>query len=312
MLLFFFPKKEKKTTVLSQSKGSEKMKHTFIRERALSRHNCRYKDVNWYEYSEEEQQAARMPRRARTRASPPKIKRMNDEYSRRYFEWLLLNNFGAGDFHVTLTFAKVLSKEAAQRELNNYIRRLRRLYRRYGEPLDYLYVTEGKPDGAKDNPRLHYHIVLRGGPPRDEIEKLWKLGTANCDNLQPDPYEGLTALARYLMKSRKSAEKYERVWNCSQSLKRPDDVIDDNSVSRKRMRKLQTAARNDEVKRYLERIYIGWIVLSAEVGTNEVTGRPYAHIRLIRRERYGHYIKLYKAVKGKSPPNSQKKPIERI
>ncbi len=282
------------------------MKHTFIREKSLSGHNCRYKDVSWFEYSEEEQQAARRTRRKRTRASPPKTKRLNDEYSCRYFEWMLHNNFGAGDHHTTLTFAKLPSVKGAKREFDNYIRRLRRLYKRNGVPFDYLYVTEGKPDGDKAHPRLHYHIVLRGGPPRDDIERLWKLGTANCDNLQPDQREGLTSLARYLMKSRKSAEKYERVWNCSQSLKRPDEVTDDNAVSRKRMRKLQDAARNDEVKRYLEHIYIGWIVLSAEVGTNDVTGRPYARIRLIRRERYRHYIKLYKAVKGKSPPNSLK------
>lgn len=282
------------------------MKHTFIREKSLCRHNCRYKEVNWYEYSEEEQLAVKLPRRTRSRASPPKTKKLNDEYSCRYFEWLLQNNFGRGDHHVTLTFARLPSKQDARREFDNYRKRLRRLYKRYGVPLDYLYVTEGKPDGDKKHPRLHYHIVLRGGPPRDEIERLWKLGTANCDNLQPDVNEGLTALGRYLMKSRANAEKYERVWSCSQGLKRPDEVTDDNAVPRKKMRKLQDAARNDEVKRYLERLYIGWRVLSAEVGTNDVTGRPYARIRLIRKERYGRYIKLYKAVKGKSPPNSLK------
>lgn len=282
------------------------MKHTFIREKSLIRHNCRYKEVDWYEYSEEEQQAVKQPRRTRSRASPPKVKRLNDEYSRRYFEWMLQNNFGTGDYHVTLTFAKLPTKEKAKREFDNYIRRLRRLYKKYNVPLDYIYVVEGKPDGDKLHPRLHYHIVLRGGPPRDDVEKLWKLGTANCDKLQPDPQDGLAALSRYLSKSKTRAEKYERAWNCSQGLKRPDEITDDNAVSRKRMRKLQEAARNDEVKRYLERIYIGWIVISAEVGTNEVTGRPYARIRMIRKKRYGRYIKLYKAIKSKSPPISQK------
>lgn len=289
-------------------------KHTFIREKSLSRHNCRYKEVDWFEYSEEEQQAVRRPRRTRSRASPPKIKRLNDEYSRRYFEWLLQNNFGVGDYHTTLTFAKLPTKKEAKREFDNYIRRLRRLYKKKNVPLDYMYVVEGKPEGSKDEPRLHYHIVLRGDNQnkavndamRREIEEQWKLGRANCDRLQPDPSEGLSAISRYLPKKKASAEKYERVWNCSQGLKRPDEITDDNAVSRKRMRKLQDAARNDEVKRYLERIYIGWLVLSAEVGTNEVTGRPYAHIRMIRRKRYGHYIKLYRAVKGKSPPNSLK------
>lgn len=278
-------------------------KHTFIREKSLSRHNCRYKEVDWFEYSEEEQQAVRMARRTRARASPPKIKNLNDSNSRRNYRWLFHNNFGAGDFMITLTFAKLTDKPSSQRDFRNFVKRVRRLYERNGAELKYLYVYEGKCSGT----RPHYHVVFNAAPgiPSDDIVKLWRLGYTNTRVLQPDDSGLCEAMCEYLAKEQKHASKYERSWNGSANLKRPDEITDDNAVSRKRMRKLQDAARNDEVKRYLERIYIGWIVLSAEVGTNEVTGRPYAHIRLIRRERYGHYIKLYRAVKGKSPPNSR-------
>ena len=265
-------------------------KHTFIREKSYQRRNCKFKTVAWFEYSEEEQQAVRKSRRDKSRTTVPKAKQLNDDHSRQYFEWLLQNNFGKDDFHTTLTFAENLSKGEAKREFANYVRRLRRLYAKQGVPFDYIYVAEGKPDGDRDNPRLHFHIVHRGGVPRDEVEKLWTCGMANCDRLQPDQVEWLSALARYLMKSKASAEKHERVWNCSQGLKRPDEVTDYNAITRKRMRKLQDAARNDEVKIYLESIYPGWNVISAEIGTNPVTGRPFARTKMIR--------------KIKAPPNS--------
>lgn len=275
------------------------MKHTFIREKSLERYNCTYKDVEWFEYSEEEQQAVRQARRTKSRASPPKIKRLNDERSRKYFQWLLHNNFGKGDYHVTLTFAREPTKDQAKKEFANYIKRLRRLYDKAGIEFRYLYVSEGRRSGA----RLHFHLICNGGVLRDEIESRWKLGIANTDKLQPDAADGLYALSRYLTKSKAMAEKYERAWNCSSNLKRPDEVVDDNSISRKKMRKMQDARRNDDVKRTVERIYIGWRVIDYDIGENPVTGRMYARFKLIRKERFNRRLSLYKAIKrkGKSP-----------
>lgn len=253
-------------------------KHTFIRENTLSRYACRYKKVDWIEYSNEEQQAVRKTRRAKTGASPPKIKNLNDSYSRKYFEWLLNNNFDNRDYHVTLTFSNAPSdKKEAKREFDNYIKRVRRLYKKKGAVFKYLYVTGHVTKGG----RLHYHIVMSGGVPRENIERLWHFGYANADRLQPDN-NGLFALANYLTRAQGRAEKYERTWNCSQNLKRPDKITDDNRITKRQMRKLLEAARNDEAKSYLERIYKGWRVIDCDIGENPVTGRPYAHIKLIR------------------------------
>lgn len=256
------------------------MKRTFIREKSLSRHNCRYKEIDWFEYSEEEQQAVRNTRQTKTRASPPKIKKLNNEYSRKIFRWLLFNNFGKGDYHLTLTFEEELPREQARRELTNFIQRLRRYYNKQAVTFKYMYVTEDKRSGS----RLHYHIVLSGGVSRDEIENRWHCGWANVDRLKPDKKDGLFGLSKYLTKSKKHCDKFERSWNCSTNLKRPDIVTDDNRISKKRMRKLQNAKRNDEVKEEVEKLYKGWTLIDSEVGHNEVTGRPYVRLRLIKRE----------------------------
>lgn len=269
------------------------MKHTFVREKSLQRNGCRYKEVDWYEYSEEEQNAVRQSRRTRIHSTMPKIKQLNDKRSRQYFRWLLENNFGMGDYHVTLTFAKEPSRMGGKKAYANYIRRLRRLYQKSGVELKYIAVLEGRRSGA----RLHYHMVLSGGIPREQIEEAWGLGMANTDRLQPEKTDGLGRLAAYLTKSIELAEKYERSWNCSTNLKRPDEVTDDNSVSHKRMRKVQDAVRNDEVKTIVERLYSGWELADYEIGCNPVTGRQYCRFKLFRKDNTRNW--LYK--KGQIP-----------
>lgn len=64
------------------------VRRNFIREKAFDARNSRYKEVELFEYSEEDQEAVRQRRKTRTRASPPKIKSLNDSNSRKHFRWL--------------------------------------------------------------------------------------------------------------------------------------------------------------------------------------------------------------------------------
>lgn len=264
-----------------------KAKRSFIREKAFDARACRYKEVELYEYSEEEQEAVRRRRKTRTRASPPKIKNLNDSNSRKHFRWLLFNNFTEGDYFVTLTFDNdYLSKGIVdcKREFANYIRRLKRLYVKKGFSLRQIYVTEGTRDGS----RFHYHLIVNsenGKVTRDEVEQLWKCARrTNSKRLQFDEDGTFTSLANYLMKSQDAKKKWERSWNCSHNLKRPDITIDDNKISRRTMRKIQDAARNDEVRAIMSRVYPKFKLIDYEIGQNPVTGRDYARFRMIRRE----------------------------
>lgn len=247
----------------------------------MARYGCRYKTVDWFSYSEEEEEKVKKQRREKSRASPPKTKNLNDRYSREYFKWLFHNNFAAGDYFVTLTFANLTDKKNARREFTNYIKRLRRLYRKAGSELKYLYVYEGKSKGT----RPHFHIVINkaANVDRDSIERLWKKGYPSSKALIKDDSGLCDSLCEYLTKEMKQAAKFERCWNCSSNLKRPDRVIDDDAVTRKRMCKVQEAKRNDEVKKYVEAVYIGWALLDYDIGVNNVTGRPYARFRLLRK-----------------------------
>ena len=263
------------------------VKRNFIREKAFDARNSRYKEVEWYEYSEEEQEAVRQSRKTRARASLPKIKKMNDSYSRKHFRWLLFNNFSEGDYFVTLTYDEEHLRKGipdCKREFCNYIRCMKRLYEKKGLELRYLYVIEGTNDGS----RFHYHLIVnseKGKVTRDEIEQLWKCAKrTNSKRLQLDDDGTFSVLANYLMKSQDTKKKCERSWNGSQNLKRPDITVDDNKVSRRAMRKVQDAARNDEVHALMSRIYPKYKVIDYEIGQNPVTGRDYARFRMVRLE----------------------------
>ena len=153
------------------------MRRNFIREKAFDARNSRYKEVELFEYSEEEQEAVRQKRKTRSRASPPKIKSLNDKNSRKHFRWLLFNNFVEGDYLVSLTFDNEhiqMSISERKREFANYIKCLRRLYIKNGLELRYLYVIEGVNDEA----RFHYHLVVNG-----ETVNLQEMRLSGCGSV---------------------------------------------------------------------------------------------------------------------------------
>lgn len=134
--------------------------------------------------------------------------------------------------------------------------------------------------------RLHYHLIVNSGGKilRTDIIDIWgKNGNCYIENLN-FTNDGIFALCHYLEKQQKQCPKNKCSWSCSKNLMRPEATIDDTAISRKTMRRLQDAARNDELVKCIEQIYKGWrVVGDPVVDTNEVTGRLYASFRLKRK-----------------------------
>lgn len=258
------------------------MKHGFIRTKALERRGCTYKFMYLYEYSVEEQQAVRYSRKARSNATLTKVKNLNDKRSRVNFEWRLMNNFTGSDYSAVLTFENNVTEKEAKRILENFYKRLRRFYKKHNVELKRITVQEyGKRGG-----RLHYHLIVNSGGRirQTDIIDLWgNIGHCYIEKLNFTNDEDILALCHYLEKQQKQCPKNKCSWSCSKNLTRPEATIDDNAVSRKTMRRLQEAARNDELVQCIEQIYNGWrIVGDPVVGVNEVTGRLFASFRLKR------------------------------
>ena len=110
----------------------------FTREKKFSAGRGKYLEVDWFPYTDKQEKAARMPRAKREKAQLPKVKNLNDKYSRRMVRLLIEGNFRPGDYHTTLTFAKETTDEEAQKDFRNYIRRLRNAYKKVGLELKHL------------------------------------------------------------------------------------------------------------------------------------------------------------------------------
>ena len=191
---------------------------TFIRESVYVCGN--YMDADIYPVFQK-------PGRRRSRCNPTSEiqKRLNQKNAEKRLTRLVHTNFTEDDIALHLTYRpgeEPETKEGAQRDLQNYIRRLKRRYTKLGKEFKYISCTEY---GKKTN-RIHHHLIISGGLDRDEIEKLWGRGYANSIRLQFGP-DGVTGLAHYIAKDK----LFFRHWNQSRNLVQPEPAQYDGKIT---------------------------------------------------------------------------------
>lgn len=218
-----------------------------------------------------------------------KQKKLNDKRARRYFNQLVQTNFKENDLHISLTYNekhKPETLEAAEKNLDNFLRRLKRKRAAAGlEPLKYVAVTEHGGKGG----RIHHHLIVNGGLSRDDVEATWAtggrgkkkgepLGYANADRLQLDPKRGLEALTAYLMKDPKGRKR----WSQSRNLLKPWESISDTAISGKALDTLLTAPEDSQdTAAILQKLHKGYHLLEMkreyieEVGLWYITAKMY-------------------------------------
>ncbi len=216
-------------------------------------------------------------RRAREKRTPEQMEKANQAAAIRRVVRLANCNFTEEDIHLTLTYAvKPPSWEQAQKDVRNFLRRVKRLREKRGLPaIKYIYAIEDEEDGEKK--RIHTHMLLSGGISREELEACWRKGWANADRLQPDE-QGLTAIAKYITKSQKNRKK----WVCSRGLKQPKIRTSDTKVSNRRVQRLA-----EEIpavwKEILRKLYPGCEPVSCNVYRSDVLPGVYVRAELYRR-----------------------------
>ena len=91
--------------------------------------------------------------------------------SRKQLERIINANFGKGDILLTLTYMQEqqpLDDEAAEKNVRNYLRRVRRERKRLQlDELKYAYTTE--VTHGIQGVRYHHHLIINGGMSRDEV-----------------------------------------------------------------------------------------------------------------------------------------------
>ena len=112
-------------------------------------------------------------RAQKQRASSAARERLNARTSFQKLERTLAANFDNGDLFVPLTHDAVhvpADRDRAVRRLKSFLGKLRAARKARGQPLRYIYVTEGCYPGG----RLHHHVVLNStGEDLGEIRRVW-------------------------------------------------------------------------------------------------------------------------------------------
>lgn len=158
-------------------------------------------------------------RAPRSKPSSEAVKAVNKRNAERKLTALLNHNFRGGDFHLTLTYSgDEPSKEEAKKNLNGFIRKIRRWAQENMVDWKYIVVTE------YENKRIHHHLVCTAMNV-DVIEQAWKHGFVNFKTL--DRNGNYKRLAEYLIKETDKTFRLpdsvsKRRWSGSRNLVMPE------------------------------------------------------------------------------------------
>lgn len=220
--------------------------------------------------------------RAKHREAQRKVDRRNAQKKLRR---IINANFGLGDVLITNTYTPgqdPKSEEAAQRNMQNYLRRIKALRKKMGLPaLKYVYVTEVTHSEARGT-RYHHHMILSGGIDRETLERMWRGGHSNSRTARPDR-DWLGGFAHYMTKTKETQEKAtKRGWNCSKNLVRPQATHADHKVS---IRKAERIARQmeDEGRKILEQVNRGYELTEIIVRHSQYAPGVYIYARMIKK-----------------------------
>ena len=165
---------------------------------------------------------------ARSSPSPEKMQETNARNAVDKLTWLINANFSDGDFHMVLTYRdEKPSPEQAADNLRKYLRKLRAEYKKAGEELKYIWVTEYQSS------RIHHHVLLNKFD-TTVLTKLWEHGTNHFTPLYSTG--DYSKLATYFVKETEKTYKDNFIggkrWNTSKNLVKPKiekEIVDADS-----------------------------------------------------------------------------------
>lgn len=221
-------------------------------------------------------------------------KRLNARHASEKLEQLINANFGPGDMLPSLTYRKKgapKDMEEANRNVRNFLARLRRLCRKQGLPDPvYVYVTETK-HSKWEGTTYHHHMALKVQLHRDDVQALWRKKHGYGDiKIAWDKENNLTQWAKYMAKEVCAGahdEEYAKRhrWAASKGLKTSEPTTADKKISRRRVETMAKEIQRDPetAKMHMEACYPGYEVLEMTIRTSEWVGGAYVAAVMTRR-----------------------------
>ena len=215
-------------------------------------------------------------------------KKLNQRNAERKLIRLLNTNFTKKDIRFDLTYSDEYypgSPEDAQREMQNFLRRVKRYRKKHGLPeLKYVAVTEI----GKKNARLHHHIVMSGGIDITELADIWGKGYTTAKPLQFDEY-GIVGIAKYLVKEPILGKR----WCASRNLEQPKTSERDGRLPQYKVKQFHDSGYDNREE--LEKLYEGYALADVKPYFNEINGGYYLTVQMYKKiapkrsRKRGHY-----------------------
>jgi len=210
-------------------------------------------------------------RKKKKKPTPEQVARINQANKEKICRRKLRAHFNVGDYFTDLTYAKDArppDMEAAKQHFREFMRIVRREYRKRGRELKWIRNIEVGQRNA-----WHVHLVINRIPDTDLIiRKAWKQGKVIIQNLTPDGE--FKKLAEYITKSPVTEERLiESDYSSSRNL----PITEPEKRVYKRWK---TWKENPKIPE-------GWYldIDSLFEGENPVTGYPYRTYSLFRIQR---------------------------
>lgn len=161
------------------------------------------------------------------------IRKANMQQASRKLARKINANFSPGDYHLILTYKKAPDKQTAQENLKLFLKSLRKGYKKTGNELKYIAMTEYR------GRRVHHHLVINniqmvGRTVPGLIRSFWK--PHGGIQLVPLYDSGeYSELASYLIKEteetfREKDSPFKQRYSCSRNLINPEPEIENKEV----------------------------------------------------------------------------------
>lgn len=218
-------------------------------------------------------------RRSRKRKPSSEVqKKLNERNAQRKLSRLVHTNFKNRDYAVTFTYTndcRPVDEQSAKRDIQNFMRKARRIYKKADKELKYIWVLECSEKTGK----IHFHTIMSGGVDRTQLEEMWGKGYANIQSLKFDE-NGVEGIVHYFLKDKLT---YRR-WSCSKNLEKPKEKQNDSRITYRRAKKLYEDANcKEDFKNtypHFSEVFGKCEILEIYAQQNEVNGEFYIGIRL--------------------------------
>ena len=216
-------------------------------------------------------------------------RKLNEKNARKKLRRLIEANFKEEeDYYCTFTYTdKEMPKsyEACKRDVNNFMRRVRRAREKAGlSELKYIYTIEFTVSKRTGIARFNIHMVISGGLSRKEIKGLWGKGEIKkVEELQAGEH-GFEALAKYMCKEwhnellPENRKRYTPSRNLEQPIEKPKDGV----FKPRFLEKLCTQYIDD--RNYWENRYKGYHFVDATPEYNQDYGTWSLSVFMRKRE----------------------------